>query len=362
MKIQKKLINSTLQVNRPEMVDKGVNPISFRKGSDLALTLQAILAKEYVLIEGQFALGLYLLQELQFLLKESYPNETFAAQRAYRTAFRFYSHFILIEVKAHRLLAKKAPEIGWLAKLYPDVPNFILPFPVIQGLNSAWQWYVKGIHIPVLRNKIHPYYGVYFPTRFEHLFLFDHWLNHYSGTKKTAIEVGVGSGVLSLQMVKHGFQKVFATDTNVNAIIGLNEMMGETKLSRKIEADYAHLFGKWEKPTELIVFNPPWLPASQELNYLDEAIYYDEKLFPEFFEEAKKRLLPDGRIVLLFSNLSQVTEVSKVHPIEKELAEGGRFKLEKCIRKPVKQASDKTKRDQYWRSAEEVELWVLMPL
>ena len=47
------------------------------------------------------------------------------------------------------------------------------------------------------------------------------------------------------------------------------------------------------------------------------------------------------------------------HPIEKELAEGGRFQLEKCLKKTVKTASKKTKRNQHWRSSEEVELWVL---
>lgn len=51
--------------------------------------------------------------------------------------------------------------------------------------------------------------------------------------------------------------------------------------------------------------------------------------------------------------------MTKDHPIEKELAEGGRFQLEKYLKKTVKAASEKTKRDQYWRSSEEVELWVL---
>lgn len=217
----------------------------------------------------------------------------------------------------------------------------------------------KGISVPGLRNKVHPYYGTYFPTRFEHIILFDNWFKKYAGYKKSAIDIGVGSGVLSMLMVKHGFQKVFGTDTNPNAIVGLNELMGETKLSRKIELDYGHLFGKWEKQTELIVFNPPWLPACQELDRIDEAIYYDENLFPEFFNEAKKRLLPNGKLVLLFSNLGQITNVTKIHPIEMEIAEGGRFQLEACIKKPVKAASKKTKRNQTWRLYEEVELWVL---
>lgn len=175
--------------------------------------------------------------------------------------------------------------------------------------------------------------------------------------KKTVIDVGVGCGVLTFQSVKHGFQKVFATDTNPNAIVGLTEAMGDTKLSRKI--DLASLFGKWEKQTELIVFNPLWLPTSKELNRLDEAIYYNGKLFPEFFKEAKKRLLPDGKLVLLFSNLAQITNVTKDHPIEKEIVKGGRFKLEKCLKRTVKLASKETKRDQYWRSEEEVEFWIL---
>jgi methylase of polypeptide subunit release factors len=230
----------------------------------------------------------------------------------------------------------------------------------VQGLNSAWQWYLNGISIPVLRNKIHPYYGTYFPTRFEHLILFNNWLKRYEGPKKSAIDVGFGSGVLSLQMVQHGFQKVFGTDINPNAFVGLTEFMGDTKLSRKIELDLGHLFGKWKKQTELIVFNPPWLPESHELNRIDEAIYYNEKLFPEFFAEAKDRLLPEGKLVLIFSNLAQITNATKEHPIEKELAEGGRFQLEKFLKKSVKASSDKTKRDQHWRSSEEVELWVLI--
>ena len=254
---------------------------------------------------------------------------------------------------------KKAPVIGWLEILYPDLRDFMLAFPQVQGLNSAWQWYEKGVSIPVLRNRIHPWYGVYFPSRFEHLQLFDNWLKRYGGAKKSAMDIGIGSGVLSLQLMKHGFQKVYGTDTNPNAIIGLTQFMSGTKLARKIEIDHGHLFAKWKQKTELIVFNPPWLPTSRDLERLDEAIYYNNKLFNDFFKEAKERLLPDGKIVLLFSNLAQITNVSEQNPIEKELAEGGRFKKELFLTKTVKPASKKTKRNQNWRSSELVELWVL---
>ncbi|NQV32398.1 MAG: methyltransferase type 11, partial [Phycisphaeraceae bacterium] len=122
---------------------------------------------------------------------------------------------------------------------------------------------------------------------------------------------------------------------------------------------FGSLFGKFDKQTELIVFNPPWLPQSDNLEGIDDAIYYNKNLFPDFFAGAKQRLLPDGKLVLLFSNLAQITNLTKEHPIEKELAEGGRFQLERSFTKKVKAASNKTKRDSQWRSNEEVELWEL---
>jgi len=357
--MKNEMISIDLKVNRPEPIKSGVVKGSFNRGSDIQETIDSLLAGEYILIKEFFSNGLTLLNELQSYLKRKYPNESFQEQREFRSEYRRLSNLILIQVKKHKISLKKAPLIGWLEILYPETGDFLLTFPQIQGLNSAWQWYSNGITIPVLRNKVHPYYGVYFPTRFEHLILFDNWLKRYEGPKKSAIDVGIGSGILSLQLMKHGFQKSFGTDINPNAIIGLKESMEGTKLSRKIEIDYGHLFGKWEKQTELIVFNPPWLPASHDLDRLDEAIYYNDKLFPDFFEEAKKRLLPEGRIVLLFSNLGQITKVTNEHPIEKELLNGGRFELDKYLKKSVKAASEKTKRNQHWRSAEEVELWVL---
>ena len=348
-----------IEINKPEPIASGGQMETF-KGTDPKQAIEVLESGNPVLIKGFYSNGLSLLKELQTHLNKKLPNKTFLEQRKYRVEFHKLSSLILIQIIGHKIAVKRSPSIGWLEKLYPENSDFLLPFTKVQGLNSSWQWFLNGITIPVLRNKLHPYYGTYFPTRFEHLELFDNWLKRYDGPKKSAIDVGVGSGVLSLQMVKHGFQKVFGTDTNPNAIVGLTEFMGDTKLSRKIELDFGNLFGKWEKQTELIVFNPPWLPKLHNLDSIDEAIYYDENLFPDFFSEAKQRLLPDGKLVLIFSNLAQITNVTKDHPIEKELAEGGRFKLEKCFKKRVKTASSKTKRDQHWRATEEVELWVLI--
>lgn len=348
-----------LMVSKPRPQIAGVKSTGFKRGSDVGDAIRELLAGKHILIEEFYSNGLDLLNELQSYLREKHPNRGFKEQRAYRKEYQQLSNLILLQINDHRLEVKKGPTIGWLEKLYPESRNFVLTFPQVQGLNSAWQWYVNGVVIPGLRNKIHPYYGVYFPTRFEHLRLFENWLKRYDGPKKTAIDVGIGSGILSLQLMKYGFQKSYGTDLNPNAIIGLRESMRGTKLALKIEIVHSHLFGKWEKPTELIVFNPPWLPASHSLDRLDEAIYYNDQLFPEFFAEAKKRLLPDGKMVILFSNLAQITGVADKHPVKQELSGHTRFALEDCFKKSVKKASDKSRRDQHWRAKEEVELWVL---
>ncbi|WP_317124901.1 methyltransferase [Winogradskyella pacifica] len=355
----KPTIMTDLKVNKPEPFLPLKDVTIYNRGEDIKSIIKVLEAGNPVLITEFYNNGSVLLNGLQEHLNRTLPNTSFKEQRAFRAVYHKLSNLILVEIENHQILVKKAPAIGWFEKLYPETSDFLLTLPQVQGLNSAWQWYTNGITIPGLRNKIYPYYGTYFPTRFEHLELFDNWLKRYSGPKKSAIDVGVGSGVLALQMVKHGFQKVFATDTNPNAIIGLTEMMGDTKLSRKIELDFGSLFGKWTNKTELIVFNPPWLAETRDLNNLDEAIYYNDTLFSEFFEAAKQMLLPDGKLVLIFSNFAQITGVATSNPIEQEIAEGGRFQLEKCYKKSVKKGSDKTKRDLDHRKNEEVELWVL---
>lgn len=357
---QNKLSNSEeLKITRPEPLIPSKQPILYKRTKDVKKAVEQIIAGEYIQIDDFYGTGLVVLEELTNNLKEKHKGNSFQGQRDFRAEYRKFSHQVIIKIKEHELDVKKEPVIGWIEVLYPEMDEFFLPFPIVQGLNSSWQWYQNGVNIPTVRNKVHPYYGVYFPTRFSHLQLFDNWLKRYEGPKKFATEVGIGSGVLSFQMVQAGFQKVLGTDTNPNAIFGLKEFMGETKISRKIELDFAHLFGKFDKEVELIVFNPPWLPTSKELDRLDEAIYYNDKLFPEFFAEAKKRLLPDGKLVLLFSNLAQITKAADTNPIEEEIEKGGRFKLDLKLTKSTKKSSLKTKREQSWRAEEYVELWVL---
>lgn len=215
--MKKELTETNIKINKPKPIKSDVEVVYFNKKTNTQEAINTLLSGKYILIKDFYSNGLNLLNEVQSYLKEKHSNQDFKEQRAFRSAYQKLSNLVLIAVKNQQLTVKKAPSIGWLEKLYPESNDFLLTFPQIQGLNSAWQWYINGVKIPVLRNKIHPYYGVYFPTRFEHLQLFDNWLKRYEGPKKSAIDVGIGSGILSLQIMKHRFQKSFGTDTNSNA-------------------------------------------------------------------------------------------------------------------------------------------------
>ena len=348
-----------IEANRPEPIVSEIEVVPFHRKINLQMAIDALLDGDYILIVDYYSSGLRLLRELKRHVKKQYPDKSFQGQRDFRSVYHELSNKILLDISDNKLSVRKAPEIGWLKKLYPDVNDFALPFPKVQGLNSAWQWYKKGIFIPVLNRKIHPWFGTYFPTRFEHLELFEDWIKDYKGEKESAIDIGIGSGILSFQMLQHGFNKVIGTDINPNSIIGLTEIIKENEEYSNLDLIHGNLFANCIIPTELIVFNPPWLPAKQNIEGLDKAIYYDPNLFPDFFKEAKDNLKPDGKLVLLFSNLAQITNVTEGHPIVKEIAKGGRFKKELLMKKTVKPSSKKTRRNQSWRSSEMVELWVL---
>ncbi len=348
-----------IQVNRPEPIISNIDVVPYKRRMEPQDAVDALVDGYYVLIVDFYSSGLTVLRELKRHIKNKHSDQSFQGQRDYRSIFRELSHRLLLVVSNNKLTVKKAPKIGWFIILYPELNEFLLPFPQVQGLNSSWQWYEKGISIPVLDKKIHPFFGTYFPTRFEHLKLFDNWLKQYKGEKKSAIDIGIGSGVLSFLMLKHRFEKIHGTDSNPNTIIGLYEDINKNKLHSKIDMVHGDLFANCNLKTELIVFNPPWIPASHDSVGVDRAIYYDANLFPRFFAEAKNHLTNEGRVVLLFSNLAQITKVSGCHPIEAELSEGGRFEKELFIQSKVSKASKKTRRNQNWRSSEMVELWVL---
>ena len=121
------------------------------------------------------------------------------------------------------------------------------------------------------------------------------------------------------------------------------------------------MFDGCDMKADIIVFNPPWLLAKHTLEEgIDKAMYYEEELFSRFFEQSLKHLSPDGKVVLLFSNLAELTDKESTHPIIEELQKNNRFRKELHLRRDVRASSRRTKRRDS-RENEKVELWVLTP-
>lgn len=351
-----------LEPNRPEPITQDIEVVPYKKRMAPDYALEALTEGYSVLITDFYSSGLEVLNEISKYINLQHPGQSFQEKRSARAAYQELSNRVFLKINNHKLQVRKAPEIGWFKILYPGIEQFLLPFPQVQGLNSAWQWYVNGLYIPVLKKKIHPWYGTYFPTRFEHLELFENWLKQFKGEKELGIDTGIGSGVLAMQLLKHGFTSIYGTDINPNAIIGLGEYIEGNKLESKLNILHGDLFENCPQEADLIVFNPPWLPADSAPENLDAAIYYPDDLFSRFFEEASRHLKSQGRLVLLFSNLAEISGLSTEHPIQKELEKGNRFSKVQLVTKQVRAAYSKSKRVSSMRTNERVELWELKPI
>lgn len=346
--------------NRPEPIYLKHEPGKIRHDFDREATLKQLFNGKELLIADQFSTGLNLLSDLKKRVLSNSKDENFEDYRDQRKKYQILSNQILVKVSNGAISLEKSPEIGWLKRLYSDHDEFYLTFPQLQGLNSSWQWYLKGNQYPVLDEKIYPFYGTYFPTRSDHLRLFEKYLRREDIAGKLAMDIGTGCGVLSFQMLKHGITSVLSSDINPNALISVREDMERMGIqSDRIDVRESDLFEQISESADLIVFNPPWLPKKEEIEGIDLAIYYPEDLFERFFNDAQTHLNKDGKLVILFSNLAGVETEKTEHPVINELALNRRFRKSKLIKHKADQKSKKTKRRDHRRN-EYIELWELI--
>jgi len=269
---------------------------------------------------------------------------------------------MMIRVTHHRVTLEKAPTVPWLQDFYPEHNDFLIRFVDFLGMNGSWQWFHNGIQLPVLDEKVHPFYGVYFPTRHEHLLLFDKWLKENNSFTK-ALDIGTGCGVLALMMLKHGISCIHATDINPNAVYSTKLEFGRRGLLSQTIVDLAALGGSYAPDgSDLIVFNPPWIPVKTATG-LDLATCYIPGFFEDFLTWAHQTMKSDTTLVLLFSNFARSAGIIGQHPIEDEIKHNSRFLPVEKLEAPVTQKPSARKNwlDQI-RQREQVELWVLKPL
>ena len=260
---------------------------------------------------------------------------------------------LFVPIHTHRISLEHAPDVGFLAELYPERGAFSLPLQGAVDLSRAWNRYRDGVPFPVLGHVLRPFYGVYAPNRSEHLELFATWLATADMGRGTAVDVGTGTGVLALLLARAGFARVHATDLNPNAIESLQREL--RRWPAPITSEVADLLGAAPTGLDLVVFNPPWLPGPVRAP-LDRALHYEPGLFTRFFDAAHARLAPEGRIAMVFSNIGELVRPDAPHPIRQEL-ERGRFRLVKVARRRIRPMVEDGAPKR--RTKERVEVWEL---
>jgi hypothetical protein len=313
---------------------------------------------EYIFLQGTYGSALSFYSWLRKRITRKFPEKDYRTGRIHKKELQKITSLLLIKIKQYKAELKGAPELPWLKEFFSGQESFYIAFPDFLGMNGAYQWYKNGIKYPGLDLLIHPFYGTYFPTRFEHIELFDNWLQSRKGVFSSSIDIGTGCGVLSLYLLKHGISGIDATDINPNAVYSFQKDINRHKLTGNIRVHQASFFEDLKKQYDLIVFNPPWIPGEAS-DSIDQGIYFPENFLEDFFRETKDKLNPNGRMVILFSNFSIAAGVTNYHPLEKAIKDAPFLKVENIIRLKVKQGQSKKSR--HWmntvREKEWVELW-----
>ncbi len=332
----------------PKVIEEPVNTLVFSQAS-FASTVQALLDKRHVRLDTSFFDGVAILEALNQRLPPPHPKASFTKRSAHRKKLRQVSRFLLVGVHQGSLQLEGISIEPILTLLYPDAPAGCLCFVDVQELAGANKRMDLGVHYPVLGKKVHPFLGVYFPTRTEHLELFATWLSQYTGPKDHAIDVGTGSGILSFLLLKSGFESVTATDQNPNAVWSVHQDAKRLHWSDRLHCLHTDLLIGTPN-TSLIVFNPPWIPGESDSS-VNDALFYDDGLFARFFDQAHQQLETNGRVVLLFSTILTLLRPDLPHPIERELSKD-RFRLVQKRKRKVKPTNGR-------RTKERVEVWEL---
>jgi len=353
MKIPKEII-------RPNICNQGERFIQVAPGTPFRDIHKYLIRNKNICLTGTYGFAMSFYAWLKKEMVAQFPVKDYVSSRDHRKALHSYQSRIWIGIRNHKPDLEKAPKNPWLYDFYPEQGHFYVTFADYLGMNGARQWYERGIQYPALDHLIHPFFGVYFPTRYEHLDLFDNWL--YANNKfECAIDIGTGCGVLAFMMHKHGLGNIHATDINPNAFFSLQlelKRHGKKEFGN-IHPEQASFLGSFQPTSnDLIVFNPPWIPDKPEKT-MDKATYFEKGYFDHFFDEMAEKCPARTTLLIFFSNYAMLTGIIKENPIMECInRRKDDFLLISQTKAPVGQSPSRKKSWlQSIRSEEQVELY-----
>jgi methylase of polypeptide subunit release factors len=232
------------------------------------------------------------------------PTEQFHRHRLAQLQRARTLAMLLIPFDAdHGIPLRRAPDAreacgeAWGADTEPCVASL----RELLGLIGAHEWRRKGVFIPALDDRIHPWYGVFSPVRGEYVELVAQ--APLPAHAKLAFDIGAGTGVLSAVLAHRGLQGVIATDMDERALGCARANIERLGLGEQVEVVRADLFPQGR--AGLVVCNPPWLPGKPS-SAIEYAVYDpDSRMLKGFLAGLKDHLLDGGEGWLILSDLAE---------------------------------------------------------
>jgi methylase of polypeptide subunit release factors len=198
---------------------------------------------------------------------------------------------------------RRAPAVAdaCLEAYGPFQQPFVASLRELLGLIGAHEWRRKGVEIPALGARIHPYYGVFSPVRGEYVELVAQ--APLPAGARLAFDIGAGTGVLAALLARRGIERVVATDMDPRALSCARANIDRLGLARQVEVVQADLFPPGRAP--LVVCNPPWLPGKPSSS-IEHAIYDpDSRMLKGFLNGLREHLADGGEGWLILSDLAE---------------------------------------------------------
>jgi len=209
----------------------------------------------------------------------------------------------------YNLALRRAPDIRQACReaYGPAKGPVAVSLRELLGVIGAHQWRLRGVDVPALGTRIHPHYGVFAPVRGEYVDLVAHAplppVTRQRPATSTAFDLGTGTGVLAAVLARRGINRVVATDISPRALDCARENVHRLALTDRIEVSGPGLFP--EGRADLVVCNPPWLPA-RPTGPIEEGVYDpDSTMLHGFLAGLSAHLRPGGEGWLVLSDLAE---------------------------------------------------------
>jgi SAM-dependent methyltransferase len=248
----------------------------------------------------------------------------FRAERAHRRLeHEVLSRLVVPFEPGWRVALAHAPDVAAAcgeALGLPPGELGLLPLRELLGIVGAHEWRRKGVFVPALGATVHPHYGVYAPVRGEYVALVAAAAAEWPPAGKRALDVGTGTGVLAAVLARAG-ARVVATDVEPRAIACAQENLARLAVADAVEVVHADLFAPG--PFDLVVSNPPWLPADAA-SPLERAVYDPGGRFLDALVAGlPERLAPGGEAWLVLSDLAERIGIRPAGHVEALAARAG---------------------------------------